>query len=94
MSFTGALLCHESSLVSGMGATGSLAAEAVRMGGCTVHEHTSVIDIEIKNNHVTAVLTDNPKMPRIECEHIVLATNIWGPILGDKLGIKLPLLAF
>ncbi len=92
--FKGALLCPSSSLVSGMGATGSMAAEAVKTGGCSIHEHTGVIDVEIKNNHVTAVLTDNPDMPRIECEHMVLATNIWGPILGDKLKIQLPLLAF
>lgn len=92
--FKGALMIPSSSLVSGMGASGAMAAEAVRMGGCSVHEHTGVVDIEIKNNHITAVLTDNPKMARIECEHVVLATNIWGPILGDKLGLKLPLLAF
>ncbi|MEM8863122.1 MAG: FAD-dependent oxidoreductase, partial [Chloroflexota bacterium] len=92
--FTGGLLIPSSSLVSGMGASGAMAAEAVRMGGCTIHEHTGVVDVDIKNNHVTAVLTDNPNMPRIECEHIVMATNIWGPILGDKLGLKLPLMAF
>ena len=73
--FKGALLCPSSSLVSGMGATGSMAAEAVKTGGCSIHEHTGVIDVEIKNNRVTAVLTDNPNMPRIECEHMVLAID-------------------
>ena len=92
--FKGALHIPTSCLVSGAGAAGSLATEAVKTGGCTVHSHTEVVEIEIKNNHVTAVLTNNPEMPRIECEHVLVCTNIWGPILGDKYNVSLPLLAF
>ncbi|MGV2436791.1 MAG UNVERIFIED_CONTAM: FAD-dependent oxidoreductase [Anaerolineae bacterium] len=33
-------------------------------------------------------------MARIECEYVILATNIWGPVLGDKIGMAMPLLAF
>ncbi|MBV7337346.1 FAD-dependent oxidoreductase [Chloroflexi bacterium TSY] len=92
--FTGALYIPSSCLVSGAGAAGSMATEAVKTGSCTVHANTLVTDVEIKNNHVTAVMTDNPDLPRIECENILLCTNIWGPVLGDKLRVPLPLLAF
>jgi glycine cleavage system aminomethyltransferase T/glycine/D-amino acid oxidase-like deaminating enzyme len=92
--FKGVLHILSTCLVSGTGVTGSLATEAMKTGGLTVHANTAVTDIEIKNNHVTAVLTNNPNLPRIECEHVLLCTNIWGPILGDKLKVPLPLLAF
>jgi len=92
--FKGALHIPTTCLVSGAGAAGSMATEAVKTGGCTVHSHTEIVDVEIKNNHVTAVLTSNPDMPKIECEHVLICTNIWGPILGDKFNVPLPLLAF
>ncbi len=92
--FKGVLHIPSSCLISGTGALGSLAAETMKMGALTIHTQTAVTDIEIKNNHVTAVLTSNPDLPRIECEHVLIATNIWGPILGDKLNVPLPLLAF
>jgi len=92
--FKGVLYIPLSALVSGAGVTGSLATEAERTGGCKVYSHTEVVDIEIVNNRVQAVLTNNPDRSRIECENILLCTNIWGPILGDKLKVPLPLLAF
>lgn len=55
---------------------------------------TEVIDVESRNGHVTGGTAGNPDLPRIQCEHVVLATNIWGPVLGDKLGVPLPLLAY
>ncbi|MEM7801619.1 MAG: FAD-dependent oxidoreductase, partial [Chloroflexota bacterium] len=92
--FKGVLHIPSSCLVSGAGAAGSMATEAEKTGGLTVLHHTMALDIEIKNNRVAAVITNNLEHTRIECEHVLIATNIWGPILGDKLGIPIPLLAF
>lgn len=93
-SFTGALYIPKTCLVSGAAVTGSMATLAEESGGCQVIKHTEVTDIEIVNNRVTAVVTSNPELPRIECENVLICTNIWGPILGDKLNVPLPLLAF
>ena len=92
--FTGSLLCPSSAVVSGTGVTGSFATEAIKTGGCQVYANTMVTKVDIEGNRVTAVHTNNPDLPRIDCENILLCTNIWGPILGDKLNIPLPLLAF
>ncbi|MCB0183993.1 MAG: FAD-dependent oxidoreductase, partial [Caldilineaceae bacterium] len=53
---------------------------------------TQVTDIEVQNGRVVAVQTANPELPRIACEAVLLCTNIWGPILGEKLGIPIPLM--
>ena len=92
--FTGAMEIPLSALVSGAGAAGALAVEAQRMSDMQVVPHTEVIDIEVVNGRVVAAITNNPEMPRIECENVLLTTNIWGPILGDKINVSLPLLAF
>jgi glycine cleavage system aminomethyltransferase T len=44
---------------------------------------------ETKNGRVTAVVT--PK-GRIETEQVLLCTNIWAPLLGEKVGLTLPLM--
>lgn len=33
-------------------------------------------------------------MPRIECEAVLLCTNIWSSALSDKIGVPTPLMAF
>ena len=55
---------------------------------------TPVLDFELQNGRIAAVITGNPEMPRIECEHAVLCTNIWSPAMTEKFGISLPLMAF
>ncbi len=92
--FEGVLHIPSSCLVSGTGVIGSFCEEITRMGAGKVIANTEVIDIEIVNGRVQAVLTNNPDVPRIECENMLLTTNIWGPILGDKINVPLPLLAF
>lgn len=92
--FKGVLHIPNSCLVSGAGASGSLLLEAERIGGAKAYPNTTVTDMEIVNGRVRALLTNNPEMARIECEYVILATNIWGPVLGDKIGMAMPLLAF
>ena len=48
------------------------------------------IEFETKRGRVTAVLTPRG---RIETETVLLCTNIWAPVLGDKVGLTIPLMA-
>jgi glycine cleavage system aminomethyltransferase T/glycine/D-amino acid oxidase-like deaminating enzyme len=62
--------------------------EAARAAGATVHPHTKVVDVELTDGSVRSVLTENG---RIETENVVVASNIWAPKLGEKVGIDVPL---
>lgn len=70
-----------------------LAAEALAQeaeaGGASFHAHTTVTDIKTTNGQVEVVVTDNG---RIETHQILLATNIWGPLLGDQMNVEMPLI--
>ena len=92
----GALFVPKSVIISGAQTTSALQRDATAMadGAVKFIGHTYVTDIETNNGHVSAVITNNPDLPRIECANVLLATNIWGPVLADKLGVKIPLLAF
>ena len=71
-------------------AAGALALQAEATGGAEFHGNTKVTDIELKEGRVSAVVTEQG---RIECEQILLCTNIWGSVLADKVGVTLPFLA-
>ncbi|MCL4857943.1 MAG: FAD-dependent oxidoreductase [Caldilineaceae bacterium] len=88
----GSIFVPSSALVAGAHVTGALLRDAAAVGGVQWRGQTAVTDVEVKDGRVTAVLTANPDLPRIECEAVLLCTNIWGPVLGDKLGIPIPLM--
>lgn len=88
----GSIFVPSSALVAGAHVTGALLRDAQAMGGVQWRGQTAVTDVEVKDGRVTAVLTANPELPRIECEAVLLCTNIWGPVLGDRLGIPIPLM--
>ena len=69
----------------------ALARTAQADGAATFYGDIPVTEIEFetRNDHVAAVIT--PK-GRIETEQVLLCTNIWAPILGDKVGLTIPLL--
>ncbi|MDJ0753469.1 MAG: FAD-dependent oxidoreductase [Ardenticatenaceae bacterium] len=90
----GGLFAPLGAIVAGWHVSGALARDAEKMGDVKFVPHTPIVDIEVKHGRVSAVLTDNPAMPRIECEQVLLCTNIWGPVLGDKIGVPMPLLAY
>lgn len=50
--------------------------------------HTEVIDIEIADGRVQAVLTARG---RISCEQVIVCSNIWAPLLAQKTGTPMPL---
>ena len=90
----GSLYIPSGMIIKGSHVTGALARDAMATGGANFVGHTMMTDIEVKNGRVTAVQTNNPDIPRIECEHVLLCANIWAPALTEKFGINLPLMAF
>ncbi len=59
-------------------------------GSVEYYGHTKVTGFETKNRRVTAVVTDQGT---IQTEHVLLCTNIWGPVLADQLDVHLPLMS-
>ncbi len=92
--FVGSLFIPKGGICKGADVTGALARDAEATGGAKFVGHTALTDIEINNGRVTAVLTNNPDLARIECEQIILCANIWAPALSEKFGFALPLMAF
>ncbi|MCB9097999.1 MAG: FAD-dependent oxidoreductase [Anaerolineales bacterium] len=92
--FVGSLFIPSGGICKGADVSAALARDAEATGGARFIGHTAMTDIEVTNGRVAAVLTDNPAMPRIECEQVLLCANIWAPALSEKLGVALPLMAF
>jgi len=90
----GSLFVPKGAIVAGAHVSAALARDAEAMGGVNFVGHTAVTDFEVKHGRVTAVLTDNPAMPRLDCEQVLLCTNIWSPAMSEKIGVSLPLMAF
>lgn len=64
---------------------------AEQMGAIESYGDTLVTEVIAENGVVKGVLTDNPNMPHIACERVVLCSNIWAPVLCEKLGVPMPL---
>lgn len=91
---TGSLFVPKSAIIAGAHTAGALAREAGLAGAARFVAHAEVTAVEVRAGRVVAVRTTHPDYPRVECEAVLLCTNIWGPVLGDALGVPLPLLAF
>ncbi|WP_152042363.1 GcvT family protein [Salinigranum salinum] len=72
--------------VSGVVACDALAREAMNKGATFV-PHTRTEDVEVADGSVTSVVTERGT---IDCDEVVVATNIWARQLGEKLGVHLP----
>jgi aminomethyltransferase len=72
--------------VSGVVACDALARAAMDRGAQFV-PHTRTEDVETEGGSVEAVVTERGT---IECDEVVVATNIWARQLGEKLGVHLP----
>ncbi len=66
----------------------AMAHDAENRGAVPFYGHTTVTDIETNSGEVGAVVTDRG---RIECDELVVATNIWGPRFGEMVGADVPL---
>ena len=55
----------------------------------TTFTDTPALDFEIENGHITAVKTDKGI---IKTKKVVIASGIWGPLLGEMAGVPVPLM--
>jgi glycine cleavage system aminomethyltransferase T/glycine/D-amino acid oxidase-like deaminating enzyme len=76
------------SVVDSLRAGTLLREEAVDKGVLTVAANTEVLDIEVRDGRVAAVVTDQG---RIEVEHVVIACGVWSPRLAAMAGATIPL---
>jgi dimethylglycine oxidase len=90
----GSLFIPMGCIAKGALANAALQRDAAKLASIRCVGDTPVADFELKNGRIAAVITSNPEMPRIECEHVVLCTNIWSPAMTEKFGVHLPLMAF
>ncbi len=90
----GSIFVPAGQLVASPHLNGAIQREAARNGAVEFRGGVEVVDLEVTNGRVSAVLTDDPEQPRIEAETVVLCTNIWGPVLADRVGVPLPLQAY
>ncbi|HLA45444.1 MAG TPA: FAD-binding oxidoreductase, partial [Aggregatilineales bacterium] len=71
-------------------AAGAMAKAVIEAGAGKFYGHTALTDIEIEKGRVRAVITDQG---RIECEALMLCTNIWSPAITAKIGMSVPLVS-
>lgn len=64
-------------------------ANAARQGGATFYANTPVTGIEVRNGRVHAVHTSQGP---IRSEIMVAATGIWSPLIGQMVGLSIPLI--
>ncbi len=68
----------------------SMAAFTQEQGAVEYYGDTLVTGFERAGKRVTAVVTDQGT---IKAEQVLLCTNIWGPVLADRLDVSLPLMS-
>ncbi len=62
--------------------------EAQGKGHAQVFANTEVLDVEVVDGHVKAVVTTKG---RIECEHLAIACGVWSPRIAKMAGVNIPL---
>ena len=91
----GGIFMAEGEIVAGAHVSGALQRDAAVLApGLQVLGDTRATDIDVRAGKVRAVMTSNPELPRLDCDYVVLATNIWAPLLGDRIGIPVPLMGY
>ena len=68
--------------------TGTIMRERAVAQGLQVFANTEVLDLEVENGTVTAVVTDKG---RIEAEHVVIGCGVWSPRIARMAGATIPL---
>ncbi|MFA5775708.1 MAG: FAD-dependent oxidoreductase, partial [Ilumatobacteraceae bacterium] len=69
--------------------TGTLLREsAIKAGHLAVFANTEVLDLEVENGTIKAVVTNKG---RIETEYVVIACGVWSPRLAAMAGATIPL---
>ncbi|MCP3854841.1 MAG: FAD-dependent oxidoreductase [Actinomycetia bacterium] len=62
--------------------------EAVNAGHLQVFANTEVLDLEVEDGAISAVVTDKG---RIEAEHVAIACGVWSPRIAEMAGANIPL---
>ncbi len=62
---------------------------AKEKGALTTYTDTPAVDFEIENGRITVVKTDKGT---IKTSKVVIASGIWGPLMGKMAGVPIPLL--
>ncbi len=62
--------------------------EAIDAGALSVFATTEVLDLEVEDGTIRAVVTDKG---RIEAEHVVIACGVWSPRIAAMAGANIPL---
>ncbi len=65
-------------------------AKGARMSGAQIFEDCKVLDIEIENGVIKAVITEQG---RIECEKVVLCAGQWSRDFAARFGVNVPLVS-
>ena len=71
-------------------AAGALGVAAMESGGATFLGETAVEQIHLRDGRVSGIATNKG---RIECDQVLLCTNIWASVLADKIGVSIPMMA-
>jgi glycine cleavage system aminomethyltransferase T/glycine/D-amino acid oxidase-like deaminating enzyme len=61
---------------------------ALSKDALTVSPNTEVLEVEVENNRVRAVVTDRG---RVECDYLVIACGVWSPRIARMAGASIPL---
>ncbi len=91
--FLGALFAPASAQIKGYQVVGDLMKRS-RALGASFLAHTKLEGIESINGRVRGVSTNNPALAHIDCDHVVIAANIWTPAIRGAFGFRVPLMAF
>ncbi len=65
-------------------------AKGARMSGAQIFEDTKVLDLDVQNGVITAVITNKG---RIECEKVVLCAGQWSRDFAARFGVNVPLVS-
>ncbi|MGJ3253989.1 MAG: GcvT family protein [Elainellaceae cyanobacterium] len=84
----GAYFVPSDGIAKAIRAAEALATHAIAQGAAEFHGHTTVLDIEVEQGCVKAVVTNQG---RIETEKVLVCAGIWGPRIGRMVDEVIPL---
>jgi glycine cleavage system aminomethyltransferase T/glycine/D-amino acid oxidase-like deaminating enzyme len=62
---------------------------AQELGALQVFPNTEILDIEVEDGRIRAVVTDRG---RVACEYVVVACGVWSPLIARMAGATIPLI--
>ena len=97
--FVGSLHIPSGCIVKGADVSGAFARDAqekAESANSTLRfmSHTAVTETDVKDGKVVGVKTNNPEVPYISCESVLLCANVWSPAMTEQFGVDVPLRAF